>query len=157
MTKRYLLFTLLLTTTLATLLLLSAVRSRASPQSDAPGWMYAICGGTNYVTVGWFNPSEEVLPFQPSFPAFLTALWPGGSDTYIMTYLGPSDCPLYPGCVVYRWRTAYDMPPAEYTLDAYVINMEGDSFYVEPRGFDPGCYVQDNNVFLPIVEGGFGE
>ena len=152
MTKKYMFAVLILLTALAISLVLSIVRARASPGSISPEWMYAGCYEYGSITVGWYNPPDEVLPFDPWFPAYMTVYSSNGTETEIMTYYGSSTCPLYPGCVVYRWRATYDIPGGDYYVEAYVVNMKGDAFYVQPEKLYPGCNQDDTIIhYLPII------
>ena len=119
------------------------------PGSDAPIWLWSDCSLPS-VTVGWYNPPEEVLPFTAYFPAYLTILGDGWGETEIMTYIDGSTCPNYPGCIFYRWRKVYEHPPGDYTLTAYVINAADDIFYVQPETFAPGCFDKYSS-YLPVL------
>ena len=130
-------------------MLLSNTPARAeNPRTDAPIWLWSDCSIPS-VTVAWFNPPEEVLPFTAYFPAYLTIIGDGFGEIEIMSYAGKSTCPLYPGCIYYRWRKAgYKRPEGDYTLSAYVVNAADEIFYVQPDNFDPGC---NNKVYLPMI------
>jgi hypothetical protein len=122
------------------------------PSPDAPLWLWSDCSIPS-VTLGWYNPPEEVLPFAPRFSAYLSILGDGYGESEIMTYLGPATCPHYPGCLVYRWRRPYDLPPGgiDYTLTAYVVNEADEIFYAQPEIFDPGCHQNRFTSYAPLM------
>ncbi len=117
----------------------------------APIWLFSNCDLPS-ITLGWYNPPPEVLPFTGFFPAYLSILGDGYGETEIMTYVGQSTCPNYPGCVYYRWRAVYTLPDRPYYLSAYVVNAADQTFDVVPVKFYPGCN-QDTNVrsYLPFI------
>lgn len=152
--RKFIMATLFLMCMLAAILILAITKSKAEVQSDSPGWLYTYCDTSGHVTVGWMNPSEDVLPFANRFSGYLTVYSTGWYETEILMYFGPSNCPLYPGCVVYTWRASYEIPPDDYYIDAYIVNADDNEFDVVPMHFSPGCSsALDVNIYVPMVVG----
>lgn len=130
----------------------------AQEGTDTPVWLFTSCNlenRTGTATLAWFSPPQDVLPFTSRFPGILWILAEGYGEADILTYTDASPCPLYPGCVFYRWRSVYDLPPDDkddYYLSAEIVNSMGEVFSPVPSTFRPGCLSGDRKkMYLPAL------
>ena len=123
----------------------------------SPIYLWSECAGTRpHVSVGWYSPPDEVMPFEEDNPGMAGYLYVYGDEywqSYFLHYLGPESTPFG---IMHRWVGYYTMPDREYRLSSVVIGNGGAAEYgVVPESIDPGCYTDDDySIYLPIIRQG---